>query len=70
MKKNILVQLMQIPDDTRQTLWAPDGSGALVINGDGQVYFASLANNQLLDFGATLGEKAGDFTWLAPAPRN
>ncbi len=70
MQKNILVEIVQIPADTQQVLWAPDGSGALVLAKSGLVYFVSMPVNNLLDLGATLGETARDFTWLAPVPRN
>lgn len=68
-EKNILEQQITIPGDTDRILWAPDGSGALILGKRGQAIYASLINQNLYDLLEILGRDAHSFKWLSPAPR-
>ncbi len=69
LEKNILTQRMAIPGDTEKILWAPDGSGALILGKHGQIVFASLNNQELFDLLSVIEQDAHSFLWLAPASR-
>ncbi len=68
-EENTLEQYLSIPADTEKILWATDGSGALILGKRGQVIFASLSNQELLDLLPSIGSDAHSFQWLSPAPR-
>jgi hypothetical protein len=56
-----------LPPDTKQVLWAPDASGALVVT-PSQVFFAPIEGRGLRDLLPTLGITAQQFTWLPYLP--
>ena len=63
--------IAQIPGRIRSILWAPDGSGALIITEDnGTASFASLFGNSLIDLTIRSNGEARKFTWSPPSPRS
>jgi hypothetical protein len=67
--------LVELPADVAEVLWAPDGSGALILGWHGQVMFYALKDNRLQDLHQALAipDQAAasphDFLWLPPTLR-
>ncbi len=68
-EKNNINFTYVIPIYAEQLYWAPDLSGALVINSSGDIYFVSIIDGSLLPLRGVLGKDADDFNWLPPTPR-
>jgi hypothetical protein len=62
-------KLIELPYDASHVLWAPDGSGALILGEHEQLLFFSLLKNNLSDVHSNIGAGAHSFVWLPPAPR-
>jgi hypothetical protein len=69
MSTGSLTQLVQLDPETEQVIWAPDGSGLLVIGSRGQVFYSSLDGREVYDLRQQLGANPHQFLWLPPAPR-
>ena len=69
MSTGSLTQLAQLDPETEQVIWAPDGSGLLVIGTRGQVFYSSLDGREVYDLRQQLGANPHQFLWLPPAPR-
>jgi hypothetical protein len=63
-----LEKLIQLPSGITQVLWAPDGSGGLLIDAAGQASFLTLDKAQVFPLNLALGPAPHDFVWLAPNP--
>lgn len=59
-----LTKLLDLPADTTQVLWAPDGVNALVLGGRNQIYWLSLKTAELTGMQAAFGPDARQFVWL------
>jgi dipeptidyl aminopeptidase/acylaminoacyl peptidase len=66
LKYGILRKVNVTPTDTIQVLWAPDLVGALVLDEQAEVYFASANDVTLVKLLPLLGDDAHGFAWLAP----
>jgi hypothetical protein len=69
LEKGTLTKIQDLPQDTQEVLWSPDGSGALVLGIRSQLFFVSTHKSELLDLRLILGMDADNFTWLPPKPR-
>ena len=69
LKGGLSLPLSEIPANLNQASWAPDGSGVLVWDASGKVFFLSITGD-LLDITASLGASPASFTWLPPAERD
>ena len=65
-----LLKLFEIPSETTEVLWSPDGGGALLITSSNEIYFASMSGDGLYSLGHILSKDAHHFNWLPPAPRS
>jgi hypothetical protein len=65
-----LFSLGEIPSDTIEVLWAPDGSGAILLGTRSQPVFLQFDQNTMLDLQSQFGSDAHGFRWLAPMPRS
>jgi hypothetical protein len=54
--------------DVSHVIWAPDGSGALIIGNHDEVLFAS-NDGRVIDLIELLGVESYGFIWMPPAPR-
>ena len=63
-----LEKLLDLPQDTFDVLWTPDGQNALVLGTKGQIFFVALPRGPLRDVRPVLGKNAHDFFWLPPVP--
>jgi Tol biopolymer transport system component len=54
--------------DVSNVIWAPDGSGALIIGNHDEVLFAS-NDGRVIDLIELLGVESYGFIWMPPAPR-
>lgn len=61
-----LSKFLTLPLDASQVIWAPDGSGAIVIAERGHIYFMSTANREMIDLRAALGGEIRRLHWLPP----
>jgi dipeptidyl aminopeptidase/acylaminoacyl peptidase len=66
LKYGILGKVNVTPTDTIQVLWAPDLVGALVLDEQGEVFFAPANGDTLVKLLPLLGDDAHGFAWLAP----
>jgi hypothetical protein len=64
-----LTTLRELPADTTQVLWSPDGVNALVLGGRNQISLLSLKSGEMIDLQTTLGLNAQQFHWLPPVLR-
>jgi hypothetical protein len=64
-----LTKLLELPADTTQVLWSPDGVNALVLGGRNQISLLSLKSAEMIDLQTTLGLNARQFHWLPPVLR-
>jgi hypothetical protein len=62
-------KLVELPPDTREALWAPDGSGALILGVQLPYTFFSFNDASLVDLQAIIATGARNFVWLPPAQR-
>jgi len=62
-------KLLEIPSDTTDVLWAPDGGGALVIGPRSGILFIPLSRNVIHNVTSLVGSDAHGFKWLPPEPR-
>ena len=51
-------------------LWAPDGSGALILGKNKEVIYAPFDGSLMRDLRKLFGEDATGFTWMPPKPRS
>jgi hypothetical protein len=65
-----LDELIDVPFQASDVLWAPDGAGALIIDTAGKVYFAHSSSGNLYNLSPVFGQDADHFIWLPPAPRS
>lgn len=70
LKDGRLRKIQELPNDTSQVLWAPDGGGSLILGGQFPYLFAPASGGTLIDLREILGAAAHDFHWLPPTPRN
>ena len=70
LKEQTLHQLVDVPFDIVEILWAPDGSGVLILGGHSQIIFAPNHSTSFYDLRPILGDDAHGFQWLAPSPRS
>jgi hypothetical protein len=70
MQDGSLQMIQQIPADSTQVLWSPDGDGALILGQHSLMLFASIDGGELRDLSRLLGADAHDFFWLPPTPRS
>lgn len=61
-----LSKFLTLPLNVSQVIWAPDGSGAILIAGRDQIYFLSMSNREMVDLSAALGEEIRRLHWLPP----
>lgn len=64
LQSGTLTKLLELPVDTTQVLWAPDGVSALVQGGRNQISWLSLKSGELTGLQSTLGPEAHQFVWL------
>lgn len=67
--KKILSEIITIPADTENVLWAPDSKGALLFGKHDQLIYASFDTQELFDLYEFIEEDAHSFQWLPTAPR-
>jgi hypothetical protein len=60
----MLTKLYELPVDTTQVLWSPDGVNVLIIGGRNRISILSLKNGELIDLQPILGPNAQQFIWL------
>lgn len=63
-----LLKIVDLPIGSSQVLWAPDGSGALIIGQSSQVFWLS-RSKELRDLNSILGNDASTFFWMPPLSR-
>jgi hypothetical protein len=64
-----LTKVLELPADTTQVLWSPDGVNALVLGGRNQISLLSVKSGEMIDLQTTLGLNAQQFHWLPPVLR-
>jgi hypothetical protein len=62
-------QLTQLKSEVQEVLWAPDGSGMLIINANGQALFVSSDGKETTDLELSLDPPPTGFVWLPPSLR-
>ncbi len=70
MEAGSLQDLQDLPHNTGQLLWSPDGFGALVVTQDGQIYFADTGSGKMVALSDVLGAEVEGWFWLPPMPRD
>lgn len=70
LEEGALTMILQLPANTSQLIWSPDGFGSLVLTRDGQIYFVYTDEAQLLPLSDVLGAEVEGFHWLPPMPRD
>jgi len=63
-------EIIVIPYNSMDILWAPDGSGALILGKNKEVIYAPFDGNLMRDLRTLFGEDASGFKWLPPTPRS
>jgi len=69
LKEGSLQKIIELPNDLLEVIWAPDGSGALLLAQEDQVFFIRVDNGTFENLRLILGADADSFIWLPPAPR-
>ena len=64
-----VTQFVQFTSDIKKILWAPDGSGMLIITSDGEVLFTSADGKETINLKSTAGSSSTGFIWLPPTLR-
>jgi hypothetical protein len=64
-----VTQIVRLTSDIQKILWAPDGSGMLLITSDGKVIFISADGNETFNLISTVGSSFTGFIWLPPTLR-
>lgn len=68
--ERILYQVAKLPAITKEIKWSPDGSGALLLGKNSEVFFIFSDGSGFLDLNDQLGAETHSFFWLPPAPRS
>jgi hypothetical protein len=66
---NSVAEFVQLASNIEQVLWAPDGSGMLIITADGQALFTSADGKETFSLESTAGSPPTGFIWLPPSLR-
>jgi hypothetical protein len=66
---NSVNQFAQLTSEIQQVLWAPDGSGMLIITSDGQALFTSADGKEIFKLEPTVKTPLTGFIWLPPSLR-
>jgi WD40 repeat protein len=69
LQKQALSKLYDLPNDTVDILWSPDGGGALILGGHSQIIFVPADGSPFYSLLPGLGKDAHEFQWLPPSPR-
>lgn len=64
-----VTQFVQFTSDIKKILWAPDGSGMLIITSDGEVLFTTADGKETINLISTADSSSAGFTWLPPTLR-
>lgn len=64
LQSGTLTKLLELPAETTQVLWAPDGVNALVLGGRNQISWLSLKTGVLTGMQTSFGPDARQFVWL------
>ncbi|MCC6957739.1 MAG: PD40 domain-containing protein, partial [Anaerolineales bacterium] len=67
-QKGDLTPLAELPSDTRQVRWAPDGSGVLLVSQERWLTYLDLETLEMIDLGGALASPR-DAAWLPPVIR-
>ncbi len=63
-------EIIVIPYNSMDILWAPDRSGALILGKNKEVIYAPFDGSLMRDLRLLFGEDAAGFKWLPPTPRS
>jgi hypothetical protein len=63
-------EIIVIPYNSMEILWAPDGSGALILGKNREVIYAPFDGSLMRDLRMLFGDEASGFKWLPPTPRS
>jgi len=66
---NSVTELFQLTPEIERILWAPDGSGLLILTSDGRALFTSADGKEIFNLEPTTGSAPTGFVWLPPTLR-
>lgn len=69
-QKDNMQEIIVVPYNSMDILWAPDRSGALIIGKNNDLIYAPFDGSLMRDLRQILGQDAAQFTWLPPQPRS